>query len=107
MNLAVSVLITISFYCPVDFRTAIVLLFTAGALYNRRSNRILRHANDCEAPASSSGLHIPKESPGEEGRTQFHGRLLSRFLAAFPFLIEIWYWLLTYWVGTIPGKAAT
>lgn len=23
----------------------------------------------------------------------------SRFLAKFPFLVEVWYWLLVYWVG--------
>lgn len=28
-------------------------------------------------------------------------RLTSRFLAMFPFLMEVWYWLLTYWVYQI------
>jgi hypothetical protein len=29
--------------------------------------------------------------------SRFHHTLLSRFLRKFPFLIEIWYWALTYW----------
>jgi hypothetical protein len=28
---------------------------------------------------------------------RFHNNILSRFLRKFPFLIEIWYWALTYW----------
>jgi len=29
----------------------------------------------------------------------FEERLLSRLLRAFPFLVEVWYWALIYWVG--------
>lgn len=76
-----------------------MLLFTAGALYNRRSKQIQRQVNDCEAPPSFSALQIPIASKEDiRPPSQFRDRLLSRFLAAFPFLVEIWYWLLTYWV---------
>jgi len=30
----------------------------------------------------------------------FEERLLSRLLRAFPFLVEVWYWALIYWVGS-------
>lgn len=29
----------------------------------------------------------------------FRDRLLSRLLLRFPFLVEVWYWALIYWVG--------
>lgn len=29
----------------------------------------------------------------------FEDRLLSRVLQAFPFLVEVWYWALIYWVS--------
>ena len=31
----------------------------------------------------------------------FRGRLLSRLLRRFPFLVEAWYWALIYWVCTL------
>lgn len=31
--------------------------------------------------------------------TVFRNRLLSRLLHKFPFLVEVWYWALIYWVG--------
>jgi hypothetical protein len=31
----------------------------------------------------------------------FRGRLLSRLLRRFPFLVEAWYWALIYWVRTL------
>ena len=32
----------------------------------------------------------------------FRGRLLSRLLHKFPFLVEAWYWALIYWVCRLP-----
>ena len=32
----------------------------------------------------------------------FGNRLLSRLLFRFPFLVEVWYWALIYWVGDGP-----
>ncbi|KAL5615047.1 hypothetical protein BROUX41_005111 [Berkeleyomyces rouxiae] len=36
----------------------------------------------------------------------YEGRLISRILQKFPFLVEAWYWLLLYWVYQI-GRAVT
>lgn len=36
----------------------------------------------------------------------FEDRLLSRYLQKFPFLVEVWYWLLLYWIYQI-GRAFT
>jgi len=33
----------------------------------------------------------------------FEDRLLSRLLRAFPFLVEVWYWALIYWVSDVFG----
>ena len=37
----------------------------------------------------------------------FHDRILSRLLLRFPFLVEVWYWALIYWVNVTktPAKA--
>ncbi|KAB5527917.1 PAP2 superfamily-domain-containing protein [Coniochaeta sp. 2T2.1] len=35
-----------------------------------------------------------------------HGRLLSRLLRRYPFLVEVWYWALIYWVYQL-GRALT
>lgn len=32
---------------------------------------------------------------------QFEDRLLSRLLFKFPFLVEVWYWALVYWVRQV------
>ena len=32
---------------------------------------------------------------------QFKHRLLSRLLIRFPFLVEVWYWALIYWVSAV------
>jgi len=77
---------------------AIVLLFTIGALTNRRGLRSRRQNNDCEAsPISSKPLRIKHDLDGAPSH-QPHQNPFSRLLATFPFLLEIWYWLLTYWV---------
>ncbi|KAK0640504.1 hypothetical protein DIS24_g9303 [Lasiodiplodia hormozganensis] len=69
---------------------SIVLAFTAGALINRR--RSIR--------ASDSELHAPllPRRAASPDNARFRNNITSRFLAKFPFLIEIWYWNLTYWV---------
>lgn len=41
------------------------------------------------------------ECPPPPPRKNIHTRLLARF----PFLIEIWYWLLTYWVWKPDGAS--
>ncbi|KAK5658184.1 hypothetical protein OQA88_2157 [Cercophora sp. LCS_1] len=57
----------------------IALTFTIGALINRRD---IGQGKDVEASRSQLNLQ-------------------SRLLAQFPFLLEIWYWQLTYWVRHI------
>ncbi|PYH93345.1 hypothetical protein BO71DRAFT_399816 [Aspergillus ellipticus CBS 707.79] len=78
---------------------AIVAAFTAGTLINRRKHVRLRDNPDVE----SSLLHSDPEGlkPNDEGyeRSIRNRRTMqSRILAKFPFLLEIWYWLLTYWI---------
>ncbi|EKG21280.1 integral membrane protein [Macrophomina phaseolina MS6] len=78
---------------------SIVLGFTAGTLINRRraireSEREL-HAPLLSAPRGASPSPTPQFYPDN---TRFRNNLISRFLAKFPFLLEIWYWNLTYWV---------
>lgn len=83
----------------------IAAIFTLGAWINRRHDR--RRVND---PIRTPLLHeddIEQEQdthgcPGEDTVTETFGRkrlsLQSRALARYPFLLEIWYWLLIYWV---------
>ncbi|KAJ5381091.1 uncharacterized protein N7496_003519, partial [Penicillium cataractarum] len=83
---------------------AIAAIFTLGAWINRRHDR--RFVND---PICAPLLHeadIEQEQDGEPGEdtvTETSGRkprlsLQSRALARYPFLLEIWYWLLIYWI---------
>jgi len=75
----------------------IVLAFTAGTLINRRSKQLQRARKNSEnragppRPTCSDTKSLPEES-------QFRNNVTSRFMAYFPFLLEIWYWNLTYWV---------
>ncbi|KAI5456562.1 PAP2 superfamily-domain-containing protein [Mariannaea sp. PMI_226] len=87
----------------------IVAAFTTGCLINRRraSSRVLPQEilqNDLESaeeryidspPLKPTVLH--SELPVSRA-PNFFFRLLSRFFNAYPFLIEIWYWNMTYWI---------
>ncbi|KAK8173821.1 integral membrane protein [Phyllosticta citrichinensis] len=75
----------------------IILVFTVGALINRRRST---GQDDPEAyapllaPANGQSL---TSSSGCHDSTRFRDNWTSRFLAKFPFLMEIWYWNLSYW----------
>ncbi|KAA8646979.1 hypothetical protein EYZ11_000152 [Aspergillus tanneri] len=79
---------------------AIVATFTAGTIINRRSNVRIRETPSVEDPLLGDSQQTPKpanqdlyfRSPGPRRTLQ------SRILAHFPFLLEIWYWVLTYWI---------
>lgn len=84
--------------------TAIAAIFTLGAWINRRHDRCgvndpirtpLLHEDDIEQEQDTHGV-------GADTVTEASGRkrlsLQSRALARYPFLLEIWYWLLIYWV---------
>ncbi|KLO15633.1 hypothetical protein SCHPADRAFT_824512 [Schizopora paradoxa] len=81
-------------------------LLTVGCLLNRRTSSTLRLLR---SPAAYNQLPVrPTHLPTFFGATvripdtaKYSGRLVSRFLARFPFLMEVWYWLLTYWVYQI------
>ncbi|KAL7810738.1 PAP2 superfamily domain-containing protein [Trichoderma aethiopicum] len=105
---------------------AIVLVFTAGTILNRRRTKLLssHHAvrdvetlpeytcstiekkkkTDVTLSTSSSASSSSTESAARRKKKRQRGpkmlvfRVLSWICAKFPFLKEIWYWLLTYWV---------
>lgn len=81
--------------------TAIVVIFTVGALVNRRkscghhqlplrADSPDREKNTTDNGCNGGGL--------EECRVNPRRNILSRLLAHFPFLLEIGYWMLIYWV---------
>ena len=77
-------------------------LLTAGCLFNRRTSSQLRVLNtQTVLPARQTHLSFFKWSVRVPDTTVYAGRLTSRFLARFPFLMEVWYWLLTYWIYQI------
>ncbi|KAF2110235.1 PAP2 superfamily-domain-containing protein [Lophiotrema nucula] len=75
---------------------AIVLIFTAGALLNRR--RKSEWSPIQGSPARYPSSSKVRKSSRLPDNTIFHNNISSRFLSSFPFLIEIWYWNLSYWV---------
>ncbi|KAL1998598.1 hypothetical protein VTN02DRAFT_5917 [Thermoascus thermophilus] len=88
---------------------AIVATFTAGTLINRRRTpRLSKPIDDVEAPESDDDEGDEQKRRGESvyqyGTVTRHSsppprkNNHTRLLAHFPFLIEIWYWLLTYWI---------
>lgn len=82
---------------------SIVLAFTAGTLINRRraireDEREVRAPLLAPSPRATSPQSLPSARPTYPDNSRFRDNLTSRFLAKFPFLIEIWYWNLTYWV---------
>ncbi|WWC73802.1 uncharacterized protein I206_107774 [Kwoniella pini CBS 10737] len=88
-------------------------LLTAGCLLNRRK------ATDIVQAHTLSGSLSPVTSSPENrswdykqmkfffwtmkvpSNVKFRMNLFSRFLGMFPFLLEVWYWLLTYWIYQI------
>ncbi|GKZ20959.1 hypothetical protein AbraIFM66950_007182 [Aspergillus brasiliensis] len=79
---------------------AIVAAFTAGTLINRRKNAKLLATPDVESPLlDAPSVDIkPNDDDSDERTIRYRRTIQSRILAKFPFLLEIWYWLLTYWI---------
>jgi len=93
----------------------IVLIFTITTLVNRSREwdpAAYKYQEARRESASSQTSLIPHRDASPKHPAQqtslknwlphpdtspFHRTLLSRFLRKFPFLIEIWYWALTYW----------
>ncbi|RGP70066.1 integral membrane [Fusarium longipes] len=82
----------------------IVLAFTAGCLINRRKDTQISYLEDVEtgqrytdSPPLKPVLLQQSERPSRKASNLVFV-LLSRFCNTFPFLIEIWYWNLTYWI---------
>ncbi|KAK6215778.1 integral membrane protein [Colletotrichum tabaci] len=82
----------------------IIFAFTVGALINRRRPDHDDDVDSCERGSedSCSRPTSPLLKPGmraESGEvSRIDNKLLVRFYRTFPFLAEIWYWNLTYWV---------
>ncbi|KAG8355964.1 hypothetical protein FVEN_g6133 [Fusarium venenatum] len=84
----------------------IVLAFTAGCLINRRKDTQVAYNESSEdvetgqryidSPSLKPAL-LQNERPVRKAPNLFFV-FLSRFFNKFPFLIEIWYWNLTYWI---------
>ncbi|KAJ4015048.1 hypothetical protein NW752_006504 [Fusarium irregulare] len=85
----------------------IILAFTAGCLINRRRDTQVSYNESSEdvengqryvdSPPLKPALLPQSERPTRKA-PNFLFVLLSRFFNTFPFLIEIWYWNLTYWI---------
>ncbi|PNP39837.1 hypothetical protein TGAMA5MH_08102 [Trichoderma gamsii] len=83
----------------------IILAFTAGTLINRRRLKH-PHQRDIESiPECIAGEKRTDVSSAERRKKRGKGgsdllvfRWLSWIFGTFPFLPEIWYWLLTYWI---------
>ena len=78
-------------------------LLTVGCLLNRRTTSQLAVVNNSAllSPSRPEALYVFKKQVRIPDTTPYEGRLFSRFLARFPFLLEVHYWLLTYWVYQI------
>jgi hypothetical protein len=80
----------------------IVVLFTIGTLINYRPPP--RGSNSSEEPLLRPRLIGPEQKRETRwtrifpDNSRFRDNISSRFLARFPFLIEIWYWNLAYWI---------
>ncbi|KAG2414570.1 hypothetical protein HFD88_003761 [Aspergillus terreus] len=78
---------------------AIVATFTIGTLINRRKTA---RRPSVETPLLNDDREIQKPDDHDEDNDEITQRnrntIQSRILAYFPFLVEIWYWLLTYWI---------
>lgn len=78
--------------------TAIVAVFTTGTLINRRRHVRSPEIPSVESPLLADGLEDVKPNTDDERSLRNRRTPQSRLLAHFPFLLEILYWLLTYWV---------
>ncbi|RMJ09086.1 hypothetical protein BHE90_005654 [Fusarium euwallaceae] len=87
----------------------IVLAFTAGCLINRRRNDRKDYSSCLEEDIESGEGYVdsPPLKPSLLAQPETSVRrkapnlifvLLSKFFNTFPFLIEIWYWNMTYWI---------
>jgi hypothetical protein len=78
-------------------------LLTAGCLINRRTSTQLKAAAAAQerVPEPNTRLPLFKWQAHVPNNARFRANITSRFLAYFPFLMEVWYWLLTYWVGSL------
>jgi hypothetical protein len=78
-------------------------LLTAGCLLNRRSSSQLKAAAALRDHVPETNTHLPflKWQARVPSTVRFRSTITSRFLAYFPFLMEVWYWLLTYWVSAV------
>ncbi|QDS68918.1 hypothetical protein FKW77_008248 [Venturia effusa] len=83
----------------------LVALFTIGTLINYRPSKSESHRPDERSPLLGNPTNAPE--PEREAKwwhrlfpdnTRFRGNRTSRFLNHFPFLIEIIYWNLVYWI---------
>ncbi|KAI5776501.1 PAP2 superfamily-domain-containing protein [Geopyxis carbonaria] len=93
-------------------------ILAAGVLYNRQPPKKLASRDGSWSPLSDSG-HVPPQLEPLHRERKFFGRRIasrntarwrntfqSRVLARFPFLVEVWYWLLVYWTYQL-GRAFT
>ena len=81
-----------------------MIILTLGALLNKRSgirsrsptsSPLLRRRSISPTSTTADPAWIKQRLPDN---TKFEDNLTSRILSAFPFLVEILYWNLTYWV---------
>lgn len=85
---------------------ALISLFTAGCLINRRRTTTIRYHNLDDTEGSDSGdgspylkpVRLSRDAEAHRPSNNIFFRLLSRFWNKYPFLREIWYWNLTYWI---------
>ncbi|KUJ07445.1 uncharacterized protein LY89DRAFT_354453 [Mollisia scopiformis] len=92
----------------------IALIFTTATIGNRRRESDLRYEKllqpESSRPDERTPLLQPPHSLPPQPKShslqhwlpypdtrQFHNNIPSRILRKFPFLLEIWYWALTYW----------
>lgn len=85
---------------------AIVVSFTVGTIVNRHVQRRKtpsEHASDAGTPPLCTQIYLgQRQTSVIPDNACFRNNLTSRLLAYFPFLLEIWYWLMTYWVRNSP-----
>jgi len=67
-------------------------LLTLGCLLNRRKTSELQKVAQSPLPSRPTHLGFYKYNIRIPDTTPYEGRLVSRFLARFPFLMEVWYW---------------
>ncbi|OJJ44898.1 hypothetical protein ASPZODRAFT_134312 [Penicilliopsis zonata CBS 506.65] len=83
---------------------AIAAIFTAGTIINRRKTpkSANRHGVRSplleEDPEDQAVQHACSDGEDDDGIMIKKPTLQTRVLAWFPFLLEIWYWLLIYWI---------